>query len=94
MSGIRRRLDPTELGFCPVDEDIFSWSAERRSQIKALPTSLDGALDALESDSEFLLQGGVFSSDLIERWVARKRGEQRQVHERPHPYEVELYYDL
>jgi len=94
IDGIRRKLDPSELGFGPVDEDIFSWSRERLGEIKALPTTLDEAADALETDHDFLLEGGVFSEELIAGWVARKRQEQRDVRDRPHPYEVELYYDL
>ncbi len=94
IDGIRCRLDPTEAGFGPIDEDIFSWPAERRNQIKALPTTLEQALDALAADHAFLLEGGVFSADLIERWIARKRSEHLEVSRRPHPYEVELYYDL
>lgn len=94
LDGIRRQLDPGSLGFGPVDEDIFSWSPEKRAEIKSLPTSLGGAMDALEADHEFLLAGDVFNRDLIERWVARKRKEEQDVRNRPHPYEVELYYDL
>jgi glutamine synthetase len=94
VDGIRKQIDPTAAGFGPVDEDIFSWSAERRRQIRALPTSLDAALDALEADHAFLLEGGVLNQDLIERWIARKRSEHLEVSRRPHPYEVELYYDL
>jgi len=94
IDGIRRNLDPTELGFGPIDDNIFAWTPEQRSKIRALPTSLDQALDALEADHAFLLEGDVFSKDLIDRWIARKRDEQRQVHNRPHPYELELYYDL
>ncbi len=94
LDGIQRRLDPTELGFGPIDEDIFSWPAEKRAEIKALPTSLDAAMDALEADHDFLLAGDVFNLDLIERWIERKCWEERQVRNRPHPYEIELYYDL
>ena len=94
IDGIRRGLDPTELGFGPVDEDIFSWSPERRSTIKSLPTSLDAAMDALEADHAFLLEGGVFSADLVARWIERKRKEDREVRNRPHPFEIEMYYDL
>lgn len=94
LDGIRRRLDPTELGFGPVDEDIFSWAEERRQEIISLPSSLDGALTALEDDHQFLLEGGVFDADLIRRWIEAKRNEERAVRNRPHPYEVELYYDL
>jgi glutamine synthetase len=94
VDGVRRRTDPTALGFGPYDEDVFSWPAERRGQIRALPTSLDEALDALERDQEFLLEGGVFSREMLHRWVERKRSEERSVRDRPHPFEIELYYDL
>ncbi len=94
LDGIKRRLDPTELGFGPVDEDIFSWAEDRRAAIKALPSSLSAALDALEEDHEFLLSGEVFDEDLVQRWIAFKRQEARAVGARPHPYEMELYFDL
>ena len=94
LDGIRRKLDPTELGFGPVDEDIFRWPEERRATVKALPSSLRAAADALEEDHAFLLEGDVFSADLIERWIASRRAEHRAVRNRPHPYEVELYFDL
>ena len=94
IDGIRRRLDPTALGFGPFDEDIFSWPPEKRKHIKALPTSIEQALDALERDHGFLLEGDVFSPEMIDRWIARKRAEEREVRNRPHPYEIELYYDL
>lgn len=94
IDGIVNKIDPTELGYGPIDEDIFSWPAEKRATIKALPTSLNAAMDALEKDHDFLLAGDVFSKELIQRWVERKRQEDRQVRNRPHPYEIELYYDL
>jgi glutamine synthetase len=94
IDGVRRRTDPTALGFGPFDEDVFSWPAEKRAHIKALPTSLDAALDALERDHEFLLEGDVFTREMLHRWVNRKRSEERSVRDRPHPFEIELYYDL
>jgi glutamine synthetase len=94
IDGIRRRLNPADLGFGPVDEDIFAWPVEKRAKIEALPTSMEEAMRALETDHEFLLAGEVFSNDLIGRWIARKRWEEREVRNRPHPYEIELYYGL
>jgi len=94
IDGVRRRVDPTDLGFGPYDEDVFSWPPEKRARIKALPTSLDEALDGLERDHEFLLEGSVFSREMIQRWVSKKRSEERSVRDRPHPFEIELYYDL
>ncbi len=94
VDGILEQRDPSELGYGPIDEDIFAWPAEKRATIKALPTSLKEAMDALERDHDFLLAGDVFNSDLIERWIAKKQKEERAVRDRPHPYEIELYYDL
>jgi glutamine synthetase len=95
LDGVRQAIDPTEAGFGPIDADIFSWSGERRAAIKPLPSSLKGALDALADDHAFLLAGEVFTEDLIERWIAFKMAEEYyQVRHRPHPYEMELYFDV
>lgn len=94
IDGIQRKIDPTSAGFGPINEDIFSWTPEKRASIKGLPTSLEEALQALEKDHEFLLAGGVFDADFISDWVKAKRVEDLQVRTRPHPYEIELYYDL
>ncbi len=94
IDGIVKKMDPSEMGFGPVDEDIFSWPPEKRTKIKALPTSLGEAMTALEKDHAFLLEGDVFNEDLVERWIERKHWEEREVRNRPHPYEIELYYDL
>jgi len=95
LDGIRRQIDPTEAGFGPIDADVFSWTDEQRSAIRPLPVSLKEALDALSDDHDFLLAGDVFSEDLIERWIAFKMNEEYyQVRNRPHPYEMELYFDV
>jgi glutamine synthetase len=94
LDGIMNKIDPTREGFGPFDEDIFSWSEEKRSKLKKLPTSLTDALRALIADHDFLQQGGVFSQDLIDSWIKAKENEELQVRNRPHPYEIEMYYDL
>ncbi len=94
LAGARAHFDPTALGFGPVDDDVFTWPAERRAQIKALPTSLGQALDALDRDRGFLTTDGAFTDDVIDRWIAQKRQEERDVQVRPHPYEIEIYYGL
>ncbi len=94
IDGIRNKIDPTKMKFGPIDEDIFTWEPAARAKIKALPTSLEAAMDALEQDHEFLLAGDVFEKDMIARWIKQKRREEREVRDRPHPYEIELYYDL
>ncbi len=95
IDGIRRRVEPSEHGFGPIDEDVFSLPPERSAAIGQLPTSLEDALDALAADHDFLLGGGVFSAELIERWIRVKREKEvLPVRARPHPYEVMLYFDV
>jgi glutamine synthetase len=94
IDGINHQIDPTKAGFGPINENIFSWSPEQRARIKALPTSLAKAMDALDNDHEFLKQGEVFSDSLIGNWIQSKREEEKQVSIRPHPYEIELYHDM
>jgi glutamine synthetase len=79
----------------PVDEDIYELSAEEKAHIRSTPGSLGEVLEALEADHEFLLQGGVFSEDLISTWIEYKREhELRPVQMRPHHYEFYLYSDV
>ena len=95
LDGIRKQIDPRKTGFGPIDADIFSWSDAQRAQIKKLPSSLDEALAALHQDHDFLLAGEVFSADMIERWIDYKlQYEYYPVRNRPHPYEMQLYFDV
>ena len=94
MDGIARQIDPMKAGFGPYNEDISAWPEERRAHIKSLPTSLDQAMQALSDDYGFLLKDDVFSEDMIQDWITTKLREDYQIRTRPHPYEVQLYYDL
>jgi glutamine synthetase len=93
LDGIRRQLDPRQLGFGPIDQNIFTWSEEQRKAIRPLPRSLREALQALEGDHEFLLQGAVFDEGQIAEWIKVKSDEYYAVRNRPHPFEMELYFD-
>jgi glutamine synthetase len=87
LDGIERGLDPG----APHDFDLFEGSEDGVPQV---PGSLDEALDALEADREFLLAGDVFSTELIETFIAWKReNEVDSVRLRPHPAEFALYFD-
>lgn len=95
LDGIAREIDPQASGFGPIDANIFTWTDEQRRQIKPLPASLLEACRALERDHEFLLAGGVFDEGLIADWIAHKLNEEYyQVRNRPHPYEMALYFDV
>lgn len=90
LDGIRRELTPPT----PTDKNLYTLSAREARRIKTLPKSLEEALDALERDHDFLLEGGVFSSELLETWIDLKREEAAQVRLRPSPIEYAMYYDI
>lgn len=95
LDGIRRRIRPTpENGFGPFDDNVFAWPEERREKLQAIPTSLEEALEALAQDNDYLLDGGVFNKELIESWIAEKTKEVMAVRNRPHPFEMNLYYAM
>src|SRR5881275_2188361 len=78
IDGIQRNLDPG----APGDFDLFE---EVHEEIAQVPGSLGEALDALEADHAFLLEGDVFSEELIRTWIDYKReNEVDVVRLRPH----------
>jgi glutamine synthetase len=93
LDGIRRKIDPTALGYGPVDRNLYEMSPEELLNISSVPGSLDESLTALENDHEFLLEGGVFTSDLLEKYIELKREQADIVRLRPTPIEFSLYYD-
>lgn len=94
LDGIRRKLDPRELGFGPIDKNIYDLSPAEKADIKSAPGSLAEALAALERDCDFLMAGDVFTPEVIAAWIDLKRGELEQVECTVNPKEYELYYDL
>ena len=91
LDGIRNRIEPHE----PVDKDLYELPAEELKDIPQAPGSLEEALEALENDYEFLLEGGVFTEELVKAWIEYKRDEEiAPLNLRPNPYEFELYYSV
>ena len=91
LDGIQNRIDPGE----PLDKDIYDMSPEQLANVRELPATLDRALEALESDHEFLLKGDVFTTRVIERWIEYKREKEVDaVRLRPTPLEFAMYFDV
>jgi glutamine synthetase len=93
LDGIRRQIEPGEYGYGPVDRDLYHMTAEELREICSVPGSLDESLKALETDHAFLLEGDVFTTDLLEKYVELKREQSDQVRLRPNPIEFAFYYD-
>jgi glutamine synthetase len=91
LDGIKNKIEPPT----PVDKDLYELPPDELANVPQVPGSLGEVLDALEADHEFLLEGGVFTKDLIETWIDYKRTtEIDALRLRPHPYEFALYYDI
>ena len=91
LDGIRNKIEPP----APVDKDLYELPPEEFGQVEQVPGSLPAVLDALEGDHEFLLEGGVFTPDLIETWISWKRqNEVDPIRLRPTPHEFALYFDV
>ena len=88
MDGIKKKTMPGE----PFDENIYESKGRKAAQ---LPGSLAESISALESDMDFLTQGGVFTKDMLETYIDyKKKKEIDAVRIRPHPWEYHLYYDI
>ena len=59
LDGIKKKIDPRQEGYGPVDKNIYDLSDAEKASIKSAPGSLDEVLKALEDDHEFLLEGGL-----------------------------------
>ncbi|MFF8817890.1 MULTISPECIES: type I glutamate--ammonia ligase [Leucobacter] len=91
IDGIRNRIEPGE----PIDKDLYELPPEEAANIPQVPGSLGEALAALEADHAYLLEGGVFTEELIQTWINLKNEtELLPMAVRPHPYEFELYYGV
>ena len=90
LNGIKNKIDPGE----PLDVDIYELSPEELSKVPSTPGSLEGALESLEQDHDFLTESGVFTEDFIQNWISYKIDKEiNPMRLRPHPYEYSLYYD-
>ncbi|HWY88085.1 MAG TPA: glutamine synthetase, partial [Gemmataceae bacterium] len=91
LDGIKHRMKPGE----PLDKDIYDLDPEELAKVPQAPGSLEDALASLEKDHEFLLQGDVFTKDVIKTWIHYKNTKEvAAIRQRPHPYEFHLYYDI
>jgi glutamine synthetase len=90
LDGVRNKIEPPE----PIDKDLYDLEPEEAATVKQVPGALEEVLDALEADHDYMLEGGVFTEDVIETWLEYKRTKEvDQVRLRPHPHEYSMYYD-
>ena len=91
LDGNQHRINPGD----PIDKNLYDLPPEEMARVPKAPGTLDEALDALEKDHKFLVEGNVFTQDVIDTYLSYKRSHEiDEIRLRPHPYEFFLYYDI
>jgi glutamine synthetase len=91
LDGIKNKIEPA----APIDKDLYELPPEEAASIAQVPGTLAEVLDTLEADHAYLLEGNVFTPDLIETWIDYKRSSEIDpIRLRPHPHEFELYFGI
>ncbi len=88
LDGIKNKIHPGDA----VDEDLYHLSAEKTKNLPSLCSSLEQALNALEADHAFLLEGNVFNREIIQSYIGIKRAEVARLNMTTHPVEFDLYF--
>ena len=88
LDGIKNKIDPGQAS----DKDLYELPPEELKGIPTVCASLREAVESLEKDQDFLLQGDVFSKDQIEGYIELKWEEVYAYEHTPHPVEYKMYY--
>jgi glutamine synthetase len=90
LDGIKNKIHPGDA----MDKDLYDLPAEEAAAIPQVAASFEEALDALEADQEFLLEGGVMDADMINAYISLKREEVELLNSTTHPVEFDMYYSV
>lgn len=88
LDGIKNKIDPGKA----AEENLYELPPSALAKIPTVCGSLDEALRSLDKDHEFLLQGDVFTPDLLASYSRLKKEEWDRFRMAPHPIEFDLYY--
>ena len=84
LDGIKNKIHPGD----PADKDLYDLEPEEAKHIPTVCHSLDMALEALDKDRGFLKEGGVFTDDVIDAYIALKMQEVTRLRMSTHPVGV------
>ena len=90
IDGIENKIHPGDA----MDKNLYDLPPEELQDVPTVCGNLGEALDALDTDRDFLKKGDVFSDDLIDGYIELKREEQTAFLMAPHPIEFEMYYSV
>ena len=90
LDGIKNKIHPGDA----MDKDLYHLPADELEQIPTVARSFREALESLAEDNDFLTQGGVFTKEMIEDYIALRMEEVEAYETMPHPIEFGLYYSV
>ena len=90
LDGIKNKIEPVG----PLDKDLYELPPEEIKDVPTVASSLEQALDALDSDRAFLNQGDVFTDGMIDGYIDLKMEEVTKLKSHTHPIEFEMYYSV
>jgi glutamine synthetase len=90
IDGIQNKIHPGDA----MDKNLYDLPAEELQGVPTVSHSLREAIESLEVDHDFLIQGDVFPIDLIEGYMELKWEEIRRFEHTPHPVEFQMYYSV
>lgn len=88
LDGIQNKMHPGEAS----DKNLYDLPPEEEAQIPTVAENLSQALDALKADHDFLLQGDVFTKEMLEAFIELKEEEVQRLNVTVHPVEFDMYY--
>lgn len=90
LDGIKNKIHPGDA----MDKNLYDLPPEESASVPRVAHGLDMALDALMADKQFLLEGGVFTEDMLSAYVECKMAEVTRLRQAVHPVEFDMYYSL
>ena len=88
--GVKNKIHPGDA----ADKDLYDLPPEEAKAIPQVCGSLREALQNLQDNHAFLLEGGVFTQDFIDAYIKMKMSDVHRIEQTTHPLEYEMYYAL
>ncbi len=88
LDGIKNKIHPGEA----MDKNLYDLPDEELRRVPTVCGSLREALESLKQDHSFLLEGDVFTRDMIAGYIELKMEEVMAFETMPHPIEFQMYY--
>ena len=88
LDGIRNKTHPGE----PMDKNLYDLPPAELADVPTVCGSLREALEALDADHDFLLQGDVFTKDQLDAYSELLWEQVMRLETTPAPVEFDMYY--